>query len=379
MNKIKRAFVISFLVLFIISALAGCALPSTDSKDSTPENKDDKAVTDNEKKDNSSGGETKGEEAKEEIVLRVVDWSDSAFTEREKFHKKFEENHPGVKIEYTMLTIDQFKNTILTMVKSGDGPDLFPIPTGTGMTLKMALDEEWYQPMDDYLTDEFIETIDPAAFQEGITMQDGKIYSIPEYTPVISAAIYYNKDILEAAGVTELPKTYSEFIEVNRKVTEAGKGKFYGLIEGGKQLNRLDTMVRAFAGVAGGKVAAPSKVLTVNGRAPYDSEEMKGVFELFIQLVKDGSIHPDTMSINAPEAREMFAQGQAAFLMQGMWCIAPWAENYPDLNYGVMGVPAPDSGAKGGVQNAEWGPWMGIYKQSKNPELAAEYIMALYS
>lgn len=365
MKHLKKLFALSLILVLIVAAFAGCGLPGTGNE----QNNNDSASQGDDNNDSADNGG--------EIVLRVVDWSDSSFTEREKFNQKFMEKHPNVKIEYTMLTIDQFKNTILTMIKSGDGPDLFPIPSG--MTLKTALDEEWYQPMDDYLTDEFLETINPDAFQEGITMQDGKIYSIPEIAPVISAAIYYNKDVLEAAGVTELPKTYSEFIEVCKQVTEAGKGQFYGLIEGGKQLNRLEIMARAFAGVAGGKVAGESKVLTVNGRAPYDSEEMKGVFELFAQLAQDGSIHPDTMSINAPEAREMFAQGQAAFLMQGMWCIPPWEENYPDLNYGIMGVPAPDSGAKGAVQMPEWSPWMGIYKQSEHPELAAEYLMALYS
>ena len=38
-----------------------------------------------------------------------------------------------------MLTVDQFKNTIVTMIKSGEGPDLFPIPVG--LTLNTAVEE----------------------------------------------------------------------------------------------------------------------------------------------------------------------------------------------------------------------------------------------
>ena len=70
-----------------------------------------------------------------------------------EFHKKFEEAHPDIKIEYTMLTVDQFKNTIVTMIKSGEGPDLFPIPVG--LTLNTAVEEGWFQPINDYVTDEF--------------------------------------------------------------------------------------------------------------------------------------------------------------------------------------------------------------------------------
>ncbi len=54
-----------------------------------------------------------------QITLQVVDWSDGSAAQREEFHKKFEETHPNIKIEYTMLTVDQFKNTIVTMIKSG--------------------------------------------------------------------------------------------------------------------------------------------------------------------------------------------------------------------------------------------------------------------
>ena len=93
--------------------------------------------------------------------------SDGSATQREEFHKKFEEAHPDIKIEYTMLTVDQFKNTIVTMIKSGEGPDLFPIPVG--LTLNTAVEEGWFQPINDYVTDEFRNKFDPDAFSEGGT------------------------------------------------------------------------------------------------------------------------------------------------------------------------------------------------------------------
>jgi ABC-type glycerol-3-phosphate transport system substrate-binding protein len=319
-----------------------------------------------------------GSQKAETITLRVVDWSDSSITFREAFNKQFEEKHPGVKVEYTCLTVDQFKNTIITMIKSGDGPDLFPIPSG--MTLSTALKEEWYQSMSPYLSEDFLETINPEAFADGITMDDGQIYTFPENAPLINSLFFYNKDVLDAAGVTTLPRTYSEFRAVCKQVTDAGKGQYYGLIEGGIQLNRLETLARAFASMAGGKLAPPSAVLTVNGESNLNSPQMKGALEFLSNLVADGTVHPDTVSINAPTAREMFAQGQAAFLMQGMWCIPTWGNTYPDMNYGVIAPPVPDGQTVTyGCQAAALAPWMGVYKQSKHPELAAEYMKALYS
>ena len=100
------------------------------------------------------------------------------------------------------------------------------------------------------------------------------------------------------AGVTEVPTTYSEFREACKKVTEMGNGNVYGLIDGGKQMNRMDVMARSLAAAAGGKVAATQKVLTDNGVAPYDSKEMNDALGFIKGLVDDGSIHPDTINIS---------------------------------------------------------------------------------
>lgn len=371
-KTMKKRNIATFLLTaaLTISTLAGCgAMPATNSPNSSKEKQDAADMEDN---DTAASDSTGGK-----ITLRVVDWSDGSAGQRETFHKKFMEKHPNINIEYTMLTVDQFKNTIVTMIKSGEGPDLFPIPVG--LTLNTAVAEGWYQPMNDYVTEDFAKQFDPLSFEEGVTHIGEDWYTITEVMPTIQCLFFYNEDVLTAAGVSELPATYSEFREACRKVTEYGKGNIYGLVDGGKQTNRMDVLARSLAAAAGGKIAATTKVLTDNGAAPYDTEEMKQAMEFIKGLADDGSIHPDTINISAPEARELFAHGQAAFLCQGMWCISQWDADYPDLNYGVIPVPAPDGVSDTYVQAGELSPWMGIYKQSKHPKEAAEYLMALYS
>lgn len=363
MKKSKKLIALFLTLATVVAGTAACGMPSTsDTGEKAPVES-----TDGEK-------ETTGDE---EITLRIVDWSDSSADLRKKFHEEYMANNPHITIEYTTLTMDQFKSSVVTSIKSGDAPDLFPVPSG--MSLSSAMKENWYQPMNDYFPADFWDTLSPEAVIEGVATIDGNYYTIPEVLPITNSLFYYNQDVLDAAGVTELPKTYSEFIDVNKKVTEAGAGKFYGLIEGGKQLNRMQTLINAFANVGGAKIPVVGKALMVDGRMNYDSKAVLEAFELFKTLYEDGSIHPDTVNIGAPEAREYFAQGEAAFLMQGNWCISVWDATYPDMNYGVMTVPAPDSGAKGYVANEEPAPWMGIYSQSKHPQAAADYLMALYS
>ena len=89
-DNMKRAAVL----LASIAVLTGCAMPSvgTDGEETTAAASTQQAAS-GEQQD-SAGGD-------EEIVLRVVDWSDSSKTWRDEFHQKFMEEHPGITIEYT--------------------------------------------------------------------------------------------------------------------------------------------------------------------------------------------------------------------------------------------------------------------------------------
>lgn len=359
-----------------VSLFAGCgAMPSTNTdtgKTGDAQTSDNKGTVESKTESNN---EAKAEG--EKITIRVVDWSDGSASQREEFHKKYMQEHADINIEYTMLTVDQFKNTIVTMIKSGEAPDIFPIPVG--LTLKTAVEEEWYQPINDYVAADFASQFDPNSFAEGVTHIGDDWYTITELMPTIQCLFYYNKDILADAGITQPPATYSEFRAACKAVTEKGNGSVYGLIDGGKQTNRMDVLARSLTAAAGGKIGATTKALTDGGVAPYNTDAVKSALGLLSDIVKDGSLHPDTVNIGAPEAREFFAQGQAAFLCQGMWCIPSWDTNYPDLNYGVMAVPVPDNAKNTYVQAGELSPWIGVYKQSKHPQEAVDYLMALYS
>lgn len=365
----ERGIVLLCIMVLLISILSGCGSKKAEKSDSTVTTAP-KATGEEQKADEDT------KESSEPIVLTIYDWSDSTKARREEFNAWYMEQHPNVTIEYTVMTVDQFKSSVVSLISSGDAPDLFPVPTG--MTLATAVSENWFTELDGLLSQDFLDTLEPEVFSEGVSMVDDKMYVLPDQQAITNALIFYNKDILDAAGVA-IPTTYSEFITACKKVTETGKGQYYGLIEGGTQLNRLDVLLRSWTQVAGGKIAPQGSALTVGGRAPYDSAEMIGVFDVFAQLAKDGSIHPDTINISAPEARELFAQGQAAFLTQGAWCIAPWGASNPELKYGVMAIPHPDGKEAGYINGGEMGPWLGIYSQSKHKEEAAKYLEALYS
>lgn len=313
-----------------------------------------------------------------QVVLRVMDWSDSVKSLRDEFHKKFMEKYPNIKIEYTQLTVDQFKNTVITAVKTNDAPDLFPVPTG--MKLSTLVKDKWFQPLDPYIDDAFKNQFIDGTFQNGTTMVDGKIYSIPEAMSLPSTLVFYNKKLFREAGLDpeKPPATYAEFRDYAQKITAAGKGKYYGIIEGGKQSNRWLSTLREWSSLGGSGLNGNSPVSLATKQPTYDSQAVLDVFGLFKGLAKDGSFHPKTMSISAPEARALFAQDQAGFIIQGAWNVGVWNKDNPKLEYGVMAPPLPESGRKGSIPVTSSGAWIGLSANSKHPKEAALYLKEFY-
>ncbi|TCL67383.1 carbohydrate ABC transporter substrate-binding protein (CUT1 family) [Hydrogenispora ethanolica] len=312
------------------------------------------------------------------VTIRVMDWSDSTKSIREEVFRDYMRKHPNIKIEYTQLTIDQYKNTILTAVKSNDTPDLFPVPPGIKLAATVA--DGWYQPMNRFLDKKFTNSFIDGTFIEGTTMIGGKIYSLPEWLTLPSTAVFYNKKLLKEAGLDpeKPPKTYSKFREYAKKITEAGKGKYYGIIEGGKQLNRWKSTAQDWSSLGGSGLNEYTPVSLATGKPTFDSKAVLDTFELFKSLAEDKSFHPYTMNISAPEARALFAQGQAGFIVQGSWCIAPWKKDNPNLQLGVMAPPLPDDGRKGSVALFTAGAWMGLSAKSKHPKEAMAVLKDLY-
>jgi multiple sugar transport system substrate-binding protein len=315
----------------------------------------------NEKANNSSGNDGK----EEGITLRVMDWSDSTRPIREEFHKQFMEKYPQVtNIEYTA-------------VRSGEAPDLFPPPIG--FKLPSLVEDGWFQPLDPYVEDGFYDIFSDGLIAEGSTMVNGEVYAIPMDVPQLSTLVFYNKELFRKAGLDpeQPPKTYEEFREYAHKITEAGNGEFYGFIEGGRQTNRWQFAAQDWSSLSGSGLSQDSPVSLITGEAPFHTDAVVKVFDLFAGLADDGSIHPQTSGMSAPEARQLFANGEAGFIIQGAWNIGLWNKTNPELDYGVMAPPLPEGGRKASI-NVTVAPGLGISADSEYPEEAALYLQEFY-
>lgn len=116
-------------------------------------------------------------------------------------------------IRYRKLPVETYKQDLLDALATGQGPDIFMVRNSW-----MPQFADKIVPAPDYL-------IDPRSYKEtfvdvvtnDFVGADGKIYAMP--LSADSLALYYNKDLLNAAGITEPPKTWEDVAEAARLLT----------------------------------------------------------------------------------------------------------------------------------------------------------------
>lgn len=316
----------------------------------------------------------------EKVVLNIVDWSDSTREERQALNERFEADHPNVTINYTCLSQDQFNETVIAGIRSGSAPDLFPLPST--LSLSQAVAEGWFVPLDWYLDEDFLQQMKGEIWAENITTMEGDAYLLPEAQEINTTLLYYNKKILQEAGIQldpAVPMTWSEFLSVCHTIDEAGQGKYYALVASGRQKNRIELELRALAQLNGAVLGPADQLFLQDGSLTFDSEKVQEAFALYEALYEQGSFHPDSASLTAPEARKRFAEGKAAFIIQGAWCIPVWEAEDPQLDFGVTRLPVPDDNPSAKAIAPFTKGWMGISASSQHPDVAAEYLEYLYA
>jgi putative chitobiose transport system substrate-binding protein len=118
---------------------------------------------------------------------------------------KYEQAHPGAKIEWSDYPGGEIKQKLLTAIASGDVPDV--VNLNTDLTLQVASTNP------EILTN-MSQAVPQATQQEyfeglwNATQFKGASYGIPWYATV--RVVVYNKQIMQEAGIQQPPKTYDD-------------------------------------------------------------------------------------------------------------------------------------------------------------------------
>lgn len=195
-----------------------------------------------------------------------------------------------------------------------------------------------------------------------IYAKDGKYYGIDYH--VGAAVIYYNKEMLDKAGVNpDSIQTWDDFYEAGKKVL-AATGKPMTTLETSDQWSYWPLISQQ-----------GSDFLDKAGNVTLDNEKNIAALQYLQKLIKD------KVAVTAPggnhHAEEYYGfmnKGGAAAIFMPMWYMGRFTDYMPDLKGKILIKPMP-AWQKGGNRSAGMGgTGTAITTQSKHQELAMKFL-----
>ena len=230
-----------------------------------------------------------------------------------------------------------YLDQLLVASAAGNGPDVAHIKA-EWLPQFLALDcvQDIYAYVDPEVLADFSEES-----LKGVTI-DGKLIGLPWFNNAY--AMFYNKDLLEKAGITELPKSMTELVEDAKKISALGTdengNKLYGigLANSSMEASEGYNMFPILWGY-GGEFVDDDGNITLTSDAAIKSFSV--IQDLFVnEITPAGSSFKDI--------RNLFGQGVIGFYWDGEAGLSPCAAAAPDADafyakVGAMPIPAEDN------------------------------------
>ena len=297
-------------------------------------------------------------------------WMVKVFVEKqnEMFVERVNEfaKEKGIDIDLSMIAYDDFFPKWAAAIQSGNVPDI----SSFGF---QEVGQFQAQGVLEDLTDlvSVIESKSGEFFQSTLNVVrfNGKIAAIP-FTGS-SQVMYYRKDLLEKAGIASYPKTWEEFREFSKKVTDPKNGIYGAGIGYGSANSDSEWLTRSMIASFGGSIFDETgKKIVLN--SPETLEAIKYIKALFTE---DKTTPPAAMGWDSGGNNNSYISGQSAFVFNAGSVLVAMINDRPDLLEvsGIAPIPAGPAGRYSpGIVDC-----LGIFKDAKNKELAKELMVFL--
>lgn len=242
-----------------------------------------------------------------------------------KVKQQFEAANPDIKLDIEVVDWNLGKDKLATLVAANNAPDLANIAT---IWLPEYVDLDVVEPVDSYLSAEMRDRFLPVTLH-GAEYQD-QLYGLP--IAVSARALYYNKALLDAAGV-QPPTNWQELVTVAKKCTDPAKG-VYGF---GMQGSKVETDVYWYYFLW----ANQGEILSADGtQAIFNSPAGVEALQFTCDLVHKHKVtEPEPTAYDREGLQEMFKAGKLAMTITGPWFWQMLQKDVPDLKYGIAPLP----------------------------------------
>ena len=213
------------------------------------------------------------------------------------------------------------------------------------------------------------ELMSQASYDAGQLSAEVKLNGATYMIPVLNFTypLFLNKAIMAAAGVTEAPKTRSEFLEVAKAMNNPANNVSGWALPLSMDLpNGIQNDVMSWLWVSG-------KHMLKDGRPDLLNEDVKEMVAFIKEVYDAGVVAPGAFTMKAPDRVEEFTNGRVGMMISSLSHINVVRRNNPDLDFMIAPVPVADGyTGETGITFASWG--IGVSSKTEHPEMAWKLV-----
>lgn len=220
--------------------------------------------------------------------------------------ESFKASHPDVDIEWQKVSDvpgESRKLFVTSLTARSPTPDVFAIDIiWAGEFARRG----WLLPLGERLDEQALASYNQS-FLDAATV-DGEVFAAPLY--VDGTHLFYRSDLLEKYGLS-VPSTWEELLAASQTIMDGeGNPQFYGFVSMWAKIEGLFMNWLSFTNANGGGFTDADGNVAVNSAANVEATQF------MVDLLHEHRVAPDSILTMRPDdARTLFQQGRAAFLM----------------------------------------------------------------
>ena len=226
----------------------------------------------------------------------------------------FETQNPDTKVRWVDIPWSDMESKILAAVSAKQAPDV--VNLNPDFASQLASRNAWLD-LDDQ--------VPPAARQQYLpniwkaSTLNSKSFGVPWY--ITTEVTIYNTDLLQKAGITKPPATYTELAQAAQQIKEkTGKYAFFSTFIPEDSGEVLESFV---------KMGVP--LVDAQGQAAFNTPAGKQVFQYWVNLYQKKLLPQEVLTQGHRQAIELYQAGEIALLSSGAEFINTIAKNAPGI------------------------------------------------
>ncbi len=282
--------------------------------------------------------------------------------------------YPNVTLNPVECSMNNLYTTLITQATAGTLPDIFTMSEAySANCLEMGMG---VSNLPELLGEEYMNGLLDAAIENSTV--DGTFVYMPWQNN--TTAMVYRKDLFEEKGL-EIPKTWDEFLEVAKALTEDldgdGKTDRYGAAFAGTRNDSAESRFQTFALTFG------CDFITPNGDGTFTSgfgtDAFKNAMTTFVDLAANqGVTPPGLVETGYSEAYTMIAADEACMFFSGSNVLGGIYNANPDMRGKMGSFPMPTAEGVDPVTSFS-SVGMTISNTCEHPEVAADFLKYMTS